>query len=316
MRDKIINYTLGVSLLLLLVLLPTSCAKEDNVGEKASVTMTFFTRAESNTQVSGGDLLPNERMKTLRVIVARQLTGEVLYNVKYNSFDKDENGRLYKTITFSELTVEKEGENFDFYAIANEEGTGYDDWSNVTVSTLESRNLNNIDNLNRKTFLIPQTAKKTIKVIPGETDNANVQLQFVVSKVYLTIKNTSTEVFTVDNIQLTGINMTSTPLFSGTTLSDDDSGTLTLGSMTIPGSSSESVYAYFYENTGVKYKLSANNDQYYVDIAEAILPDNSISRSTELDISVVFSRDISVGNNIFVGIYNWNEYNIEVDAFE
>ena len=34
MRDNIINYTLGICVFLLLVLLPTSCAKEDNVGEQ------------------------------------------------------------------------------------------------------------------------------------------------------------------------------------------------------------------------------------------------------------------------------------------
>ena len=119
------NLGIGVCLLLLSALLPVSCIKDDYpAGEKASVTMTFTTRVGSDTQVSGDDLATNERMKSLRVIVARSSTKEVLYNVKYTTFNKLENGQLYKKVTFSELTTKKDGEDFDFYAIANEEAFG------------------------------------------------------------------------------------------------------------------------------------------------------------------------------------------------
>ena len=106
-------------LLLLLTLLPVSCIKDDYAAKgTATVTMTFTTRAISNsTTRATGDLLDNEQMKTLRVIVARSSNSEILYNVKYSI----EASETSKTITFSELTVNKAGEDFDFYAIANEE---------------------------------------------------------------------------------------------------------------------------------------------------------------------------------------------------
>lgn len=110
-----------VGLLLLLSLLPMSCIK-DNYAPRgnATVTMTFTTKTISNSSVTRatGDLLDNEQMQTLRVIVARSSNSEILYNVKYDIQPNE----TQKTITFSELTVNKDGEDFDFYAIANEAG--------------------------------------------------------------------------------------------------------------------------------------------------------------------------------------------------
>lgn len=322
MRDKIINYTLGVSLLLLLVLLPTSCAKEDNVGEKASVTMTFFTRAESNTQVSGGDLLPNERMKTLRVIVARQ-TGEVLYNVKYDSFEEDENGRLYKTITFSELTVDKEGENFDFYAIANEEGVGYtESWDNVTVNDLKNMNLQSkfLTNANDASTntLIPQTAYQRITVTPqsgGGMQSEKMNLNFAVAKVRLTIANTSAGDQYVNDIQLSGLNMTSTPLFAGESLSTENRGNLSLGNkLTIHAGKPATVYAYFFENAGGEYKLTATwkNTPQILNIKEVAMI-NEISRGTELDINITLNATTTPTFNIEV--VPWTTIEVDVPPF-
>lgn len=317
MRDKIINYTLGVSLLLLLVLLPTSCAKEDNMGEKTSVTMTFFTRAESNTQVSGSDLLANERMKTLRVIVARQ-TGEVLYNVKYDSFEEDENGRLYKTITFSELTVDKDGEDFDFYAIANEEGVGYTEksWDNVTVGDLKDMNLQSTFLTNAKNTQIPQTAYKKIEIKPqsgGGIQSETMELDFTVAKVRLTITNTSVGDQYVKNIKLSGLNMTSTPLFAGGSLSAENHGELPLGNLTIPTGESATVYAYFFENTGEDYMLTATWKTLQTLDINDVAKIHEISRGTELDINITLNATTKPEFNIEV--VPWTTVEVDVPPF-
>lgn len=320
MRDKIINYTLGVSLLLLLVLLPTSCAKEDNMGEKASVTMTFFTRAESNTQVSGGDLLPNEWMKTLRVIVARQ-TGEVLYNVKYDSFEEGENGRLYKTITFSELTVDKEGENFDFYAIANEEGVGYtESWDNVTVNDLNNMNLQgkflkNANDASTNT-LIPQTAYKKIEIKPqsgGGIQSESMELDFAVAKVSLTITNTSVGDQYVNEINLSGINMESTPLFAGEPLSTENQGKLSLGKLFIPTGESATVYAYFFENTGEDYMLTATWKTLQTLDINDVAKIHEISRGTELDINITLNA--TTKPEFYIEVVPWTKVEVDVPPF-
>lgn len=135
------RYYFVIAALFVMALLPVSCIKDNfTAGENASVTMTFTTRVGSDTQVSGDDLATNERMKSLRVIVARTSTKEVLYNVKYDTFDKGDNGQLYKTITFSELTTNKDGEDFDFYAIANEEAFGgLSDGTNINLDDLNTK---------------------------------------------------------------------------------------------------------------------------------------------------------------------------------
>lgn len=200
------SYGIGVCLLLLLVLLPTSCIKDDYAaGENASVTMTFTTRVGSDTQVSGDELATNERMKTLRVIVARTSTKEVLYNVKYDKFDKGENGQFYKTITFSELTTNKNGEKFDFYAIANEEAfldAGESlEGKGIYLTELKARVINK--NFNSPALSqLPQAAYQEIEVKPSENNEATMQLLFPVAKINLSFVNTTGSEQNISDVKL------------------------------------------------------------------------------------------------------------------
>ena len=117
MRKHFRTYCLLAVAVVAVALLSVSCIKDNDpaVGGKASVTMTFTTRVSDN--VTAENLLDNEQMSTLRVIVARSGTDDIIYNVSYDI----QPGEKQKVIHFSELTVNKDGENFDFYAIANEE---------------------------------------------------------------------------------------------------------------------------------------------------------------------------------------------------
>lgn len=200
------SYGIGVCLLLLSVLLPTSCIKDDYAaGENASVTMTFTTRVGSDTQVSGDELATNERMQTLRVIVARTSTKEVLYNVKYDKFYKGENGQFYKTITFSELTTNKNGEKFDFYAIANEEAfldAGESlEGKGINLTKLKARVINK--NFNSPALSqLPQAAYQEIEVKPGENNEATMQLLFPVAKIKLSFVNTTGSEQNISDVKL------------------------------------------------------------------------------------------------------------------
>lgn len=192
-------------LLLLLALLPVSCIKDDYAAkEKATVQVTFTTRALSDETIASNELADNERMKTLRVIVAKG--SKILYNEYYTESDfvKNENGQRYKTITFSELVTEdEEDRTFDFYAIANEVGTRYNDWENVSVQTLENMEITQPFSSNS---LIPQTAKKTITVqIPQDGGGIQVekmQLEFVVAKVSLSFSNQTGEAQTLSDVMI------------------------------------------------------------------------------------------------------------------
>lgn len=307
--------------LLLLSLFAVSCISDDYpVREKATVKMTFTTRAISNPTVNAGGLEANEHMRTLRVIVARSSNSEILYNLRYDIAED----ATSKTITFSEMTVNAEGETFDFYAIANEEGVGYSgDWNNVSIKDLKDMNLQSgfLTNANDASTntMIPQTAYKQITVVPqtgGGIQSETMQLDFAVAKVRLTINNTSSGDQYVNNINLSGVNMTSTPLFANGTLSGETGGTLSLGNMTIPAEESTTVYAYFFENTGGNYALTANWNGYQtLDITNAVTPNiTQISRGTELDINITLNATTTPTFNIEV--VPWTTVDVDVPPFE
>lgn len=306
--------------LLLLSLLAVSCISDDYpVREKATVKMTFTTRAISNPTANAGGLEANEHMRTLRVIVARSSNSEILYNLKYNIAENETS----KTITFSEMTVNADGEAFDFYAIANEEGVGYSgNWDNVSINDLQRMNLQGgfLTDANdaSKNTMIPQTVHRQITVMPqagGGIQSETMKLDFAVAKVRLTINNTSSGDQYVNNINLSGVNMMSTPLFSAGTLSNVTDGTLSLGDMTVPANSSTTVYAYFFENTGDDYTLSAtwNGGQQTLDIKD-VAGLTEISRGTELDINITLNATTTPTFNIEV--VPWTEVEVDVPPFE
>lgn len=316
---RIYNKSIGVYILLLFALLPLSCIKDDSVStETATVTMTFSTRAINSSGSSAGGLEANEHMRTLRVIVAR-LNGEILYNLKYD-IAEDETS---KTITFSEMTVNADGEDFNFYAIANEGGVGYSgDWDNVTATDLEDMNLvggflTNANDASKNT-MIPQSAYKQIKVEPqsgGGIQSETMELDFAVAKVRLTITNESAGDQYVNDIQLSGLNMTSTPLFAEWPLSaENNQGKLSLGDLTIHAGNSATVYAYFFENTGGEYNLTAtwketSQTLNIKDVAKI----NEISRGTELDINITLNATTTPIFNIEV--VPWTTVEVDVPPF-
>lgn len=278
--------------------------------------MTFTTRAISNPATTAGGLEANEHMRTLRVIVARQ-NGEILYNLKYDIAQNETS----KTITFSEMTVNANGETFDFYAIANEEGVEYNGWENVTVADLKGMNLQSgFLNANAsKNTMIPQTAYKQIRVAPqsgGGIQSETMKLDFAVAKVRLTINNTSSAEQTVSDINLSGLNMTSTPLFASGTLSGEKGGTLSLGNMTIDANSTATVYAYFFENTGGDYALTANwnGNLHTLDIKAADITE--ISRGTELNINIKLNATIPSSPEFYIEVVPWTEVEVDVPPFE
>lgn len=190
-----------LAVVLAMALLPVSCIKEDYpvAAEKASVTMTFTTRVSDN--VTAGNLLDNEQMQTLRVIVARSGTKDIIYNVSYDI----QPGETQKTIRFSELTVKKEGEKIDFYAIANEQAFLSDGESleNVDLGALKARILKKDFN-NPALSLIPQAAFTTIKVGPNEQKKASMKLLFPLVKVVLNFDNQTGEPVGLTNVQIDG----------------------------------------------------------------------------------------------------------------
>lgn len=203
MKKLFRTYALLAAAVVAVALLSVSCIKDSDLtaGEKASVTMTFTTRVSDN--VTAENLLDNEQMSTLRVIVARSGTNDIIYNVSYQIQPNEKQ----KTIRFSELTVNKDGENFDFYAIANEEaflGEGESlEEKSVDLSALKARILTKDFN-NPALSLIPQAAFKTIKVGPNEQQTASMNLLFPLVKVVLNFDNQTGEPVGLTKVQIDG----------------------------------------------------------------------------------------------------------------
>lgn len=204
MRKHFRTYCLLAVAVVAVALLSVSCIKDNDpaVGGKASVTMTFTTRVSDN--VTAGNLLDNEQMRKLRVIVARSGTNDIIYNVSYDI----QPGEKQKVIHFSELTVNKDGENFDFYAIANEDAflTGGEslEGKSVDLSALKSRILTKDFN-SPALSKIPQAAFKTITVGPSENTSAIMNLLFPLAKVVLNFDNQTGESVDLMNVAISGI---------------------------------------------------------------------------------------------------------------
>lgn len=311
-------------LLLLLALLPVSCIKDDYAAkEKATVQVTFTTRALSDETIADNELADNERMKTLRVIVAKD--SKILYNEFYSEedFDEYDNGQRYKTVTFSELVTEKEEDRtFDFYAIANEVGTGYNDWENVSVQTLENREITQPSSSNS---LIPQTAKKTITVqIPqdgGGIQEEKMQLEFVVAKVQLVIVNETGTAQSISGISLSNadVNNPQVPLFPNESLNlFVGNKNVTMSDMQVGGndvSISSSQTAYVYENSAPEsgYIFNAtwnNNNQPPVDLSAV----KDLPRGKELRITIHLKQNSTA--QFDYEVLDWTNVEVNIPKFD
>lgn len=200
MRKHFRTYCLLAVAVVAVALLSVSCIKDNDpaVGGKASVTMTFTTRVSDN--VTAGNLLDKEQMRKLRVIVARSGTNDIIYNVSYDI----QPGEKQKVIHFSELTVNKDGENFDFYAIANEDAFLTGGESLEGLSALKSHIL--IEDFNNPALsLIPQAAFKTIPVGPSEKTSSTMNLLFPLAKVVLNFDNQTGESVDLTDVAISGI---------------------------------------------------------------------------------------------------------------
>lgn len=320
MRNIMKSYGIGVCLLLLSLLLPTSCIKDDYAaGENASVTMTFTTRVGSDTQVSGDELATNERMKTLRVIVARTSTKEVLYNVKYDKFDRGENGQFYKTITFSELTTNKDGEDFDFYAIANEEAfldAGESlEGKGIKLTELKARVLSKDFNSPALSQL-PQAAYQEIEVKPGENNEATMQLLFPVAKINLSFVNTTGSEQNISEVKLQNGTPDGAKLFydgnmpsgvnpTGTGISFDDF------TLTAAGENPSRVRYVYPGQTNQQYVITAkwNEKDYTLPLEIDNKPLTNLARGSQYNVTITLKGG---GLTVSCDVQPWEDTSHEI----
>lgn len=319
MRKHFRTYCLLAVAVVAVALLSVSCIKDNDpaVGGKASVTMTFTTRVSDN--VTAENLLDKEQMRTLRVIVARSNTNDIIYNVSYDI----QPGETQKVIHFSELTVNKDGENFDFYAIANEDaflGEGESlEGKRVDLNALKSRIL--IKDFNNTALSkIPQAAFKPIPVGPSEEKSATMNLLFPLAKVVLNFDNQTGESVDLSNVAISGKIADRGYLFKeiNTGYPDDiiDKGPVTFGDIVVPDEQAVSYIRYLYpwtsENT---YKLTATwgskTHEVVFKIGDEELKKLEAGQRLNVNVSLLVNKQVTIDWKVD----DWNPETNDVPSF-
>lgn len=248
MRNNLLKYT-GAMLLLLACCL-TSCIKEDYaVADKASVTLTFTTRANGTTD---SNLEAGEGMKHLRVLVVDQATSEIRFNYE-REFQTNE---ISATVTFGDLYA---GHTYDFYAIANEESFGGDFSGTPDLKQLYETLLNQeagtlIDASAGKH--LPAAAKRSLTITGNENQQLEIEMQRVVAKARVNFINQTGAEQQITDIRLVEVGAANTYLFPRSydmdyTPNDAGSVDLALGDVTVSASMDETAstaLGYFYES--------------------------------------------------------------------
>lgn len=248
MRNNLLKYT-GAMLLLLACCL-TSCIKEDYaVADKASVTLTFTTRANGTTD---SNLEAGEGMKHLRVLVVDQATSEIRFNYE-REFQANE---ISATVTFGDLYA---GHTYDFYAIANEESfdgdfSGTPDLKQLYETLLNQEAGTLIDASAGKH--LPAAAKRSLKITGNENQQLEIEMQRVVAKARVNFINQTGAEQQITDIRLVEVGAANTYLFPRSydmdyTPNDAGSVDLALGDVTVSASMDETAstaLGYFYES--------------------------------------------------------------------
>ena len=307
MRNNLLKYT-GAMLLLLACCL-TSCIKEDYaVADKASVTLTFTTRANGTTD---SNLEAGEGMKHLRVLVVDQATSEIRFNYE-REFQENE---ISATVTFGDLYA---GHTYDFYAIANEESFGGDFSGTPDLEELEATLLDKVpgtlidETAGRH---LPAAAKCSLKIEGNKNQQLVIEMQRVVAKARVNFINQTGAVQQITGIRLVKVGAANTSLFPKNyemTYTPGDAGSvdLDLGDVTVSAlmdATASTALGYFYESTAPEggYVLEATwNDK------KKIFPLNDMETEEGSDLSQIL-RNAFININIILKQNDWKlEYKV------
>lgn len=209
--------------LLPFLLLLFSCQKE-STGDKVPVSISFASRYSDTN-----DAADSEGMKTLRIIVAKAGTTDIVFNFK-NPVNPDGT---------SNVNVDLLPDTYDFYFIANEASVSGLDLNNPDLSTLESTVLNADPDTYVASSGIPfGEVRKGVVVSEGNSDvfgnGGKINMERSVAKVSLNFTNHSGAEVNLQDLMIKGAKTGTGHLFKQT--QDEQSGgqDLVFGNTTIP----------------------------------------------------------------------------------
>ncbi len=195
--------TYGLLLLTILASHFVVSACQEDVPETTEVIMTFTTRALL-TQNDANAEINAEQLRTLHVIMRK--SDGTIYHASRQDIQENQ-----VTVTFEDVPVSA-GEEFEFFAIANQEGimwngTAYD-VSNPTAEMLSNfpdLTIGNGSVYALTNYLIPQTKYWKEKIYPLETIKIGKQLDFAVGKISVQFVNETNSYQSLNTVKITGV---------------------------------------------------------------------------------------------------------------
>lgn len=214
MRKEFLTYGLWMLTLVASLFVVSACQKDDSAYDNTEVMMTFTTRALVSPGDTTSTAIDQERMRKLRVIMVRE-NGDIVDNHVEENITQTS-----VTFTFS-TPVRTGGEDFTFFAIANEDGltptnANELDWLKTAAgNNFTEENLNAFKSQTVGTngsFVlnpnqaIPQTKYWTVEVPQIDKHKLkNQQLDYLTGKISVKFKNQTNQPQSLSDIKLTGI---------------------------------------------------------------------------------------------------------------
>ena len=214
MRKEFLTYGLWMLTLVASLFVVSACQKDDSAYDNTEVMMTFTTRALVSPGDTTSTAIDQERMRKLRVIMVRE-NGDIVDNHVEENITQTS-----VTFTFS-TPVRTGGEDFTFFAIANEDGltptnSNELDWLKTAAgNNFTEENLNAFKSQTVGTngsFVlnpnqaIPQTKYWTVEVPQIDKHKLkNQQLDYLTGKISVKFKNQTNQSQSLSDIKLTGI---------------------------------------------------------------------------------------------------------------
>lgn len=289
-----------------------------NIGGLATDENQAITRYVDASQYEG--------LRTLRIIVTDETMTKIHHNEKYNINIPNS---INQSITVPNIPVGKA----IFYVIANEESLEKTYTTDALMTEITNRKLLFKDE-SRKYFPkkgpeietngLPMSGKTDADISP-ENNTVNVKLTRAVTKISLTVENTTSSAITLKDINFGPFFGDRLYVFAEQDLDVPDdtqytnTGFQNIGLVINPNSSSDKLSLYLYPTYAQQpekdnpYTLEISTSNYTYK-KQAFAPGvNSFSRNTQINIRARITT--TVGLQIDYAVQPWEEYTVDVPEF-
>lgn len=323
----------GLALLTFVGVAISSCIKDegqpvcDESDELANVTLTFDTRVEE------GSFDENENIKTLRILVVDQETGNLDICQRIDNVGNGNPITLHMGLP--EGSTKKR-----FYAIANEASVGLKDTDFPTVGklpadwqTVLNKHVDEEGKYFSRTSVdivesgLPITGFKDAIISNGA--NISIPITFAVSKVKLIVENNKSNPETVRGIRFDQVEPDGgTYLFQSDEI-PEGRGSVSLSDINVPANGEAAAMFYTYENQessqgGYSFSLTIGTETKTINFDDISFTDEngipkqitSLPRGQQLNIKVILKESAIDDLELIFDVQPWGVKDITIPPFQ